>query len=131
MLTHNHSRGFSATNGRTFSGTASATAGGEIVREEPIPLGSTNLAFAFAAVAAKTKALWMKSDKALTIKTNSSGSPANTFTLVANVPFSWVTGGDSCRDTGGTALADITSLFITNGTGVDATLQIAALVDPT
>lgn len=60
------------------------------------------------------------SDKALTIKTNSSGSPDNTFTVAA---------GGFFRVT--TLAADITKIYLTNGAAAAAVVKIRGLKDVT
>ena len=101
--------------------------------EELIPVSSTNLAVAFAFAIAKLKSILLVSDKDLTVKTNSSGSPANTFALQAGVPLMWsAADGVVFTDTNNAAVTSVTSLFVTNASGTDIPLlQIRALVDPT
>jgi hypothetical protein len=88
---------------------------------------------AFAAKANKVQSLFIVADGAVIIKTNNITTPGNTFTLAANSPYSWISGDAAITDTGGTALVDVTSLFVTlSGTPTaDVLLQIRALVDPT
>lgn len=66
-------------------------------------------------------------DRDITLETNSGGSPANTLSLTAAVPYVWRTGkADSFKLT-----TDVTSIFATLAAGDPARLQIQALVDPT
>lgn len=132
MHTHYHSRAFSSLSGRTFAGTASATAGAEVIIEEAIAGATADQAIVFTLDVSQCKALWIKSDVAATIETNSSGSPVNVFTLEAGVPFSWVTGGPVLKDTASTTVSvDITQIFATVAGATGGTLQLVALYDPT
>jgi hypothetical protein len=68
------------------------------------------------------------SDQAVTVKTNSSGSPTNTFVLAAGVPLQFfVTADPAWRDSNGTIVADITALYVTNAGGTAANFQIRSL----
>lgn len=130
--THYHSRAFTSSSGRTFSGTASATAGGEVFLDEPIAASTPDQAFVFTLDVSQCKGLWFKSDVDCTVETNSSSSAVNVFTLVAGVPFSWMYGGPALRDTAGTAVTvDITQIFVTVAGATAGTFQAAVLYDPT
>lgn len=91
---------------------------------------TANRLVAFTADVSQLKSLFIVSNKDVTIKTNSSGSPANTFTLSANIPFSFILGDPPLRDTNGDAVTtDITALYVTMQ--AEGLLQIRALIDPT
>lgn len=78
------------------------------------------------------KALYLLSDKAVTIETNNSGAPVNTFTLAANAPFVWTADMPALRDTAGAAVTtDVTKFYITNASGATATINIRVLQDST
>jgi hypothetical protein len=69
--------------------------------------------------------IFILSDQDMTLKTNSSGAPDDTIVLKANVPYIWTTDSyDAIQIT-----ADITALYMTNGSGEDASLRIESLVD--
>lgn len=87
--------------------------------------GATDLQIAFPFDKDTGLLLVIVSDRALTVKTNSSGSPANTFVLTANVPLLWYPG---C---GYSLAADITALYVTNASGGAAKLKIRASQDIT
>ena len=59
------------------TGTITATAEETVELDVAIASDASNFLVNFAAVRATTKTLWMKADQNLTIKTNSSGSPAD------------------------------------------------------
>jgi hypothetical protein len=60
------------------------------------------------------------------VKTNSSGSPQETFTLAANKPQYWQTGMGTTPIAG-----DVTKVFITNASGATARVEIQAGWDGT
>jgi hypothetical protein len=94
--------------------------------------GSTNLNLAFAMVAAKAQCFCLLADVAMTVKTNSSSSPGNIFTLAAGVPFIWPQySGQTFKDNQGSpaTVVDVTSLYVTNASGTDGTLILGALVN--
>jgi hypothetical protein len=117
-------------NGATSVSKTITVASGSAIRiDEAIPIGATNLPVALAFAFAKLKYIWICSDKALTLEFNSSTTGVPTIVLEANKPFLW-------ESTYGAVLpnpftADVTQLFVTNGSGVQAQLQIDGLVDPT
>jgi hypothetical protein len=67
------------------------------------------------------------SDKAITLETNSGGSPVDTIALAANVPYDWRVGNADAFRLG----TDVTGLFVTNASGDEARLQIEVLFDNT
>jgi len=71
------------------------------------------------------KALVIKSAVACTIKTNSSGSPDQTITMIAGEPFVWRHGGHYANP----ITADVTKVYITAAT--TGLFQMQALHDPT
>ena len=131
MITHTHTRGIVAA-GRTESKQIAITSGLEMNLSEPLPASGVNTPVAFAVVVSKLVSLFIISSAALVIKTNSSGSPANTITLVPDVPFLWQPGDGTLRDTAGVAIStNITSLFVTNPVASIIDLNLYSLVDPT
>lgn len=64
---------------------------------------------------------------AATLKTNDTGSPANTLVLVANQPYIWHTGAyDTFKLT-----TDVTSMYFVVADATAGAVTIAALIDPT
>lgn len=131
MTSHIHTRGIIAA-GQQFSKQITVTAGQELNLSEPIPASAVNLAVAYAAIIAKLQSIFIIASAALVIKTNSSGSPANTITLTPDVPYLWQIGDGTLRDTAGVTIAtNITSLFVTNPAASIVDLTLFSLVDPT
>jgi hypothetical protein len=130
MVKHTHIRGINAA-GVALSKRIEVEGGSQIEVNEPITSGA-NRQVAFAIDVSQLKSLFILAAAALVIKTNSSGSPANTIALIANQPFSWHPGDGTLRDTNGTAITtDITTIYVTNPEDTDVDLRLFALVDPT
>lgn len=91
-----------------------------------IPASSTNFAVTLAFTLAKVKSLWFYSDKAVTLKTNSSGSPVDTIVLAAGIPLVW-----NANLGANPFSADVTSLFVTNAAVSAAEMKIRILHDDT
>lgn len=99
-----------APGGPTLTGQVVDTAATLITVDLTFAAGSTNVAAALAFVRSTTQQFYFLTDQPLTMKTNSSGSPADTFNLVAGAPFRW------SRSEGYFAMpfsADVTSIFVT------------------
>jgi hypothetical protein len=131
-LTHTFYRSWTRP-GESIVKAVERTAGAEVNIDETIPADTADVAVAFAMDVSQCKGLYLVSDVDVVIETNSSGSPVNTFTLTAGVPYLWMQGDAAMRDTAGAAVTtDITSLFVSNADPeADALLQIRSLVDPT
>lgn len=96
---------------------------------ELIPGASTNLLLAMVIDISQLKFVELGCEtRAITIKTNSSGSPQETFTLAANEFICWDVDDPTaeCPFAG-----DVTALYITLASGADATLSGVLLTDPT
>jgi len=96
---------------------------------ETIPGGSTHLQLAIAFTLAKLKFFEIGCEtRPVTIKTNSSGSPQETFTLAAGEFVVW----DSEDPTAAAPFAgNVTTIYVTLAAGDDAVLEGVLLVDPT
>jgi hypothetical protein len=73
----------------------------------------TNKQYNCAVDASGLSGWWLLATNALTIKTNSTGSPDNTFVLTANVPQFWITGISGTNPIS----VDITAIYVTNASG--------------
>ncbi len=85
----------------------------------------TDTAVAFTLDRTILQSLCLSSDVALTIKTNSSGSPTDTIVLVAGQALVWTLATDTLAKCPITAT--ITSLFITNAAGGPAAFKLRSL----
>ena len=102
---------------------------GDSVLEIPaivIPASSTNYNILAAIDVSQVVAFHMQANTALTVKTNSSSSPANTITLVADQPYQFVTGDYNTF----LLTTDVTSLFVTNSSAA-TTFYLLAEFDAT
>jgi hypothetical protein len=102
-------------------------AGSETNIVEPIPANSTNKQVAFTADVSQMKSVFMKCDVAVTVKTNSTGSPDKTITLAVGEAIKW-TSTDGQSNPLGTV--DVTTLYVTNG-ATAGTFELYTLSDPT
>jgi sulfur relay (sulfurtransferase) complex TusBCD TusD component (DsrE family) len=83
-----------------------------------IPASTTNQLATIAVDVSEIESLFLYTDGVLTLKTNSSGSPAQTLAFAASKPLVWNTGMPvTCPLT-----ADITAFYLTNATASDITL---------
>lgn len=73
------------------------------------------------------KSLFVVSDQNVTMKSNSSGAPDDTLTLLANQPLVWYSGSYyPCPLT-----VDVVKFYVANASGAEADIYIFALIDPT
>lgn len=85
---------------------------------ETVNDGASDLEFAVSVDITELLVFYMKATQAMTVKTNSSGAPDETFVLAANSPVVWRAGDTAIF--GG----DVTSLFVTNSSGSNGVLNI-------
>lgn len=131
MFTHQHTRGV-VVGSVTYNSVFNVQGAGEKNLDEPVSGNTTNLAIAYDLDVSRVQGFFMVADQNLTVKTNSSGSPANTFNLIAGVPQSFVASADPAwQDGNNDPVVDITSLFVTNGTSTNASLKIFSVFTPT
>ena len=107
----------------TISNTDSYTTDQVSKIQESVATGTADQEISLAIDISKLKAFSMQASQAMTVKTNSSGSPQETFTLSAGTPVVFVD-GDTAIFAG-----DVSSLFITNASGSLATFNLVAAVD--
>jgi|GEM_PF-3368687 len=113
-----------STPGRTSSQSLSASNEGEDNRDIVVAANATNYQVAYALTVAKCQGFFMVADAAMTVKTNSTSAPDQTFTLAAGVPVAWMTGAGACPVT-----VNVTTLYITSVPG--GNLTILTLIDAT
>jgi hypothetical protein len=99
----------------------------ELAIEIAVPGSTTNQQILIAFTIAALKSLFVSADGALTLKTNSSGSPADTFTLDADSGIDW----DNQSQLDNPIGTNVTTMYVTNGGADPVNLKIYALVDPT
>jgi hypothetical protein len=112
-LTHTITRAYRDSSGNSITSTENITDDSENDLDIQIAVSTTNELINWNAIRADLKSLSISCDQALTIKTNSSGSPTDTITLSAgqNIIWSYQTDGLShCPFS-----ADITTgIYVTN-----------------
>lgn len=121
-----HTYGVSWTQGtESVQNTVSVTADLGKQLDVAVAANQTNYEVDYTLDVSSCKGLYISSDVAMTVKTNSSGSPDQTITLTANTPVIWYTGiGATCPIT-----TDVTKLYVTNTTA--GTLKVRSLEDVT
>lgn len=110
---------YTATGGQyTFSG-ISAVATGNTIEQISIPVAAstTNQLYTISIIRSKLQSFFLYTDGALTLKTNSSGSPSDTFVFAAGYPFAWVLGAPFPVSSATPLAADVTAFYLTNSTG--------------
>jgi len=110
-----------------INATATKTPSANISFEETVATGVTNQLVACAFPATGLKLFGICSDKDVTIKTNSSGSPQETWNLKANQPYAWVENNPGAVPFAGA----VTAIYITNASGSEATVKLIAGWDAT
>lgn len=93
-----------------------------------ITAGATNTAVSIAFAVANLKCFFMLSDQDLTIKTNSTSSPQETISLIANRPLEWTAADGYFANP---FAGNVSVIYATNAGASDATLEIRAGVDAT
>lgn len=86
-----------------------------------ITSGTTNAEHDVAFTRANLQLLWIISDQNITLKTNSTSSPDNTFSLLAGVPL--VIAADGYWAATVFLAADVTKFYWTNASGVTANIK--------
>ena len=98
-----------------------------LVIQEEIAGSGTDVQVAASIDEGALEGLAILSDRDLTLKTNSSSVPDDTFALKAGVPVIWTTGSATAKPLGD----DVTALFATNAGSQAAKLTIVAITDAT
>jgi hypothetical protein len=108
--------------GSTVTGNSTENGTTRLAIDSSFPASTTNQSVSIAWVVANTQALVMLSTKDMTVKTNSSGSPANTISLKAGIPLIWRASPGYYSNP---FTVDVTSFFVT--TTAANRLQVAVL----
>lgn len=88
-ITDTYTVGVSGSDSVRASGSSAETGTTRLSVDTNLAAASTNVSVAAAWTVANTQALFLLSTTNATIKTNSSGSPANTISLIAGIPLEW------------------------------------------
>lgn len=115
------------TDGHSVEKSNTYTGGLQVSLSEAVADSETDYEIVVTMDVSEIESVMIVSDQDVTLETNSGDTPDDTLSLVAGVPYVWTS--DSyhvCLLT-----TDITSIFITNASGSEATLKIEAVIDPT
>jgi hypothetical protein len=89
-----HTRKLAVTGDYTKTESAVGVSGSqEIVISKLVAASQTNLFIPLVCTKANMLSVWITVDQSMTLKTNSSGSPADTLSLVSTDPYSWEASG--------------------------------------
>lgn len=97
--------------------------------QEVVPGPSTNLQLTYTLDVSAAKSIFLLCDQDLTVKTNSTGAPAATVSLKADVPLWW--DSEAAYFTNPFGSTDITTLYVTTAATEDATFYLEVLRDST
>jgi hypothetical protein len=128
-ITYTITKGLRTNNGSFSSVSTSYTCEGEHVIDVSIPASSTNLLIAFTLDVSTAIAGGIYASKAVTIKTNNSGTPVDTITLEDAEAIVW--GNDEPDGVACPFTQDVTALYVTNAGSAASTLKIAFGTDVT
>lgn len=88
-----------------------------------VPASTTDQLYTIAIDISELESIFLVTDGALTIETNSSSAPDDTFVFTANMPLVWVSGFPTIDGASGNPFdADVTKMYLTNGTASEVTL---------
>jgi hypothetical protein len=128
MATHQIAINFGELGETPISQTVTVTADGTINEGEiTVPANSTDLSVNQNIDVSALKSLFLLSDKAMTIQTNSGTTPDNTITLAAGIPLLWWEGCGHANP----LTTDVTRFFLTTGNVGEAVLKMRGLMDLT
>lgn len=126
MPKHTVNRAVTASSGQV-AGQKDYTGEFEQIVDVPVPASSTELEVDVNVTVAAVKSILLTCDRDLTVKTNSSSSPANTLSLKAGVPYMWDSDSyDTLKLT-----VNVTKFFLTLASGAAATFKMRCITDPT
>lgn len=127
MPTHTIGQTYSTDAGQITSTTDQFNSNTDVNITEVVPATTTNMQFDIVITVANIKSMVLYSDQAMTLKTNSTSSPANTITLAARKQVVWNTDHAEAKP----FTANVTAIYATNATATDATLKVRVLLDQT
>lgn len=127
-ITHRIGVTYNGGAGQVSSVQRSFTGDGEVRYTGTIAAGASNVQVTLALTRSAVKSLVFYSDKAVSIKTNSSSSPTDTITLADGEARVWGNDENLSRLA---ITADVTAIYISNAGSAPANVRIEALVDVT
>lgn len=103
----------------TIQGTVTDVGGTAITINTSVPASTSNQLLTLSFAYATLQAIFLLSNQNLTIKTNSSGSPAQTINLLAGIPYEWSLSAGYFTNP---IIANVTAFYLTTP-GAAATLR--------
>lgn len=128
-FTHHVTRSYTDSSGGAIGATENITDDTELNFDGTFATGTTNGEIDWTSTVANLKSILIYSDKAVTLKTNSSGSPQETIPLTAGQALIWVRASDGAGHI--PFAGDVTKIFITNSSGATCAFKIRALAHQT
>ncbi len=113
--------------GREIKRQNSFTADSKVSIDMAVAIAASDLLAVMSLDVSEVKSFYMVCDQDLTVEVNDGAGAGGTIVLLAGQPYIWHTGS---LDTF-LLETDVTGLYLTNGSGVEATFKLEALVDPT
>ena len=126
-VSHTIKTTYSRGTGPQIVSTSQIAAEGDDYINLDVAAASTNLQIDLAIVRARLKSIMITVTSALTLKTNSTSAPDNTFALLADKPLIWNVDSLTADPFG----ADVTTIYVTTPSGPSVNLQIVTLFDRT
>lgn len=123
-ITHTRTTSYSVNGSPVIAATSPQTGDEEVDLDVAVPASVTNQEYDIGWTETALKSVLLYSDSAVTIKTNSSGTPQDTIALAAGQAIAWQFGDPGTAPFAGT----VTKLFITNGNTSLANVKVRALV---
>ena len=111
--------------GDTLTGTVEVTADSELNFEVTVPAGGS-IAVNAAIEASALKSAYLLAQGAVTVKTNSTLSPDDTFQLASKTPLAWVSNGGNSLFS-----EDVATLQLSNAGATEVAVSIRLLIDAT
>lgn len=124
-FTHVFTRACRDSSGVPITSTESIVNDSELNFDGTVAASSTNVEIDWTVTVANLKSIAINCDQPVTIKTNSSGSPQETITLIAGQVMIWTLATDGAGHV--PFAGDVTKLFVTNVTTSIASFKIRAL----
>ena len=97
----------------------------EVAISQTIVASAANVEVLVAIDISALQSIVIKSSTNCTVKTNDSGAPDDTITLVAGVPYVWTINSYAASE----LTADVSKIFVTNLQAAEQTFQLLALTD--
>lgn len=113
----------------TIQSTEDVSADNMLEADVTVPASTTNQAISTLPITDRTKlqSLYILSSQAVTIKTNSTGSPDDTFTMTAGAAKEWTSAGSFSASN--PLSANVTTWYVTNSGSAQARVRIRAGVN--